>query len=100
MIKETALHCGGPFLLLFVQHDYFTGKSETFLKQASIICRILGIHPSAIIGLQDLQRHCLFRKESQTRGQRSNNRDALKAYRTIQTMNAQFSPSFFIRASG
>lgn len=45
-------------------------------------------------------RHCLFRKEGQPRGQRSNNRDVLKAYRTILTMNAQFSPSFFIRASG
>lgn len=31
--------------------DYINGKSEPSLKQASIICRILGIHPAAMLGL-------------------------------------------------
>lgn len=31
--------------------DYINGKSEPSLKQASIICRILGIQPSAMLGL-------------------------------------------------
>ena len=31
--------------------DYINGKSEPSLKQASILCRILGIHPSAMLGI-------------------------------------------------